>query len=169
MQVDQLSSQLYRLRPNSARYHRIDEVLLSGDLKHILDNHAIHETLKGYGKIEIYEIYKSIENDEIYSLIKFGDKLNGHPNILHGGIIALMFDNTFGWLFYSLNIPKSVTANLNINFRAPTLSGSFVILKAKMKSIEGRKLFMTATLENECGEILADSSTLFITLKSEVK
>jgi hypothetical protein len=36
-----------------------------------------------------------------------------------------------------------------------------------MDSIEGRKLKMSATMEDTNGSILADSSTLFITLQTK--
>jgi acyl-coenzyme A thioesterase PaaI-like protein len=29
--------------------------------------------------------------------VRIGEKLNGHDNIVHGGIISLMLDDTFGW------------------------------------------------------------------------
>lgn len=105
-----------RYRPAS-EYERIDEKVLTSDYVDIVDNHAIHDTLNGPNRVEVYEIYKHQAEPMIISIIKFGNALNGHPGVLHGGITGLLFDNTFGWLFYSLNISKSVTANLNINYR----------------------------------------------------
>ena len=31
--------------------------------------------------------------------------------------LALLFDNSFGWLFWQLRKPKAMTANLNINYK----------------------------------------------------
>lgn len=42
---------------------------------------------------------------------------------------------------------------------------SLVILKAKVSELKGRKLFMTATMEDVEGNILADSNSLFIIIK----
>ena len=40
-----------------------------------------------------------------------------------------------------------------------------MILKAKVSELKGRKLYMTATMEDIEGNILADSSSLFIIIK----
>jgi acyl-coenzyme A thioesterase PaaI-like protein len=72
-------------------------------------------------QIEFYEIYKNVDTSDLLCIIKFGAALNGHPGVVHGGITALLFDNTFGWLFFARSIPVGVTANLNINYRAPVL------------------------------------------------
>lgn len=37
-----------------------------------------------------------------------------------------------------------------------------VLLRAKLDKMEGRKLFMNATMESEEGKIMAESTTLFI-------
>ena len=49
--------------------------------------------------------------------------------------------------------------------RQPILAGSTVILKARMKNTEGRKLYMQATMENVDGQSLAESQSLFIVLR----
>lgn len=103
--------------PPDSGFIRIDDALLSGEYQALAKDHAIHDTLNGVGMVEIYEIYKHDERPEVHCVIRFGSSLNGHPGIVHGGITALLFDNTFGWLFVSLKIPKAVTANLNINYR----------------------------------------------------
>ena len=77
----------------------------------------MHDTLNGQGLIEDYRVYRKDGHDEVACIVKFGDKLNGHPGIVHGGIISMAIDNTFGWLFTALEYPPSFTANLNINFR----------------------------------------------------
>jgi hypothetical protein len=40
-----------------------------------------------------------------------------------------------------------------------------VILRAKISEFHGRKIFMIGTMEDLEGNILADSSSLFITIK----
>lgn len=91
--------------------------------------------------------------------------MNGHPGVVHGGLTSAMFDNTFGWLFFALGKPAAVTANLNVDFRKPVYAGSVVVIKARLQREEGRKMFMTATMENSLGTIVAESTSLFIMLK----
>ena len=101
----------------------------------------------------------------MYSLIQFGDKLSGHPKVVHGGLTSTMFDNSFGWLFISLGKPAAVTANLNVDFRKPVYAGSVVLLKTQLMKEEGRKLYMKGTMETADGTVLAESTSLFITIR----
>lgn len=54
-------------------------------------NHALHETLNGKNMIEVFEVYKKINNDEIHCIVRFGGGLNGHPNVVHGGLSIYLF------------------------------------------------------------------------------
>ena len=95
---------------------RCDEEITKSSPDYFLGN-AVHDTLRGQGFIEEYRVYRKDDDDEITCILKFGNKLNGHPGIVHGGIISTVIDNTFGWLFTTLKYPASFTANLNVNFR----------------------------------------------------
>ena len=95
---------------------RYDEEVLQSSPDYFLGS-AVHDTLRGQGLIEEYRIYRKDDDDEITCILKFGNKLNGHPGVVHGGLISTAIDNTFGWLFTALKYPPSVTANLNVNFR----------------------------------------------------
>ena len=60
----------------------------------------------------------------------------------------------------------AVTANLNVNYRAPLQQDTLTVLKVKMKKEEGRKMFMEAILiDVERNIVISDSSTLFIKIK----
>ena len=130
-----------RYQPDPSQYEHLlldDEPMLK-TFKH---NHAIFDTLSGTSRIEVYEIYKHKTKQEIYCIIKFGNALNGYPKTVHGGtqdkqllsvfvhltlktscaycavgISALMIDNSYGCLFFSLRLPPAFTANLTLNYR----------------------------------------------------
>lgn len=165
IEVDNAPADIVKLRPNPLEYERIDTRMLAKEYKHWVKDHALHDTVAGPGKVEAYEIYQKNNSNELYCLVKFGKSLNGHPGIVHGGITSLVFDNTFGWLFLALKIKPAFTANLVINYRSPVYANTCCILKAKLLKFEGRKLYMNATLEDTNGKLLAESTTLFITMK----
>lgn len=161
-------------------------------------NHAIFETLWGPGLVERFDVYclsinprshtkddvvknpnkvytgtpnnKREQNDEIIQVeIKLGSRLNGHPSIIHGGVISLLFDEAMGWARGVLLPDKNVmyaTANLNVDYRAPLSADSEVLLRvfrdgdddddddqAKMKfrgmleSVAGKSIFMRRLLD----------------------
>ena len=80
--------------------------------------------------------------------------MNGHQNIVHGGILALLIDDVLGFGYFAILLQEyesrmhrnndsepvdsfdphvvAVTANLNINYRAPVLAGSTVVVEASI-------------------------------------
>lgn len=82
------------------------------------------------------------------------------------GISALMLDNSYGWLYLARGFPPAFTANLVVNYRSPIKKESYSILKAKVDKFEGRKLYMSATIEDALtGKLQVESTTLFITMR----
>ena len=174
--VDELSS----VRPDLNAYTRIDEnvdmvaaikdnLKIDVSKKDYRTTHAIYGNLMGDDRIEAYEVYKKNDSDEVKCILKFGNKLNGYPGIVHGGITALLFDNCFGWLFISMKIPKAVTANLTINYKKPIFANNAYVITTKLSKLEGRKLTMEGTLSDKNGAVLAESTSLFIVLSDQKK
>lgn len=96
---------------------RVD-TLLETTHSQYLANNAVHDTLRGESLIEAYEVYFNETTRDIRCIVRFGNTLNGHQGIVHGGITALVFDNTFGWLFFTQgDVPAAFTANLSINYK----------------------------------------------------
>ena len=163
-----------KLRPNCEGeiplFERIDEKFLAKkEFVKMVPKNLVHDTLNGGRMIETYEIYRKLDSDEVWAIIKFGDLLNGHPTYVHGGMISTMIDMTYGWLFFACGFPAAMTANLNVDFRKPLHENSTVLLKTKLKKNEGRKLFMMATMEDIDGNIIAESSSLFIIVRKRYR
>jgi len=110
--------------------------------------------------------------------IQLGTNLNGHDGIVHGGIISLLFDETFGWgTYYHLaqslhknytdtDLPVAVTANLSVNFRAPLPAERIVVIRIYYERTEGRKIYLNGRMESSDGSVLySNSNALFITMK----
>jgi acyl-coenzyme A thioesterase PaaI-like protein len=148
-------------------FERVDHLLYEDPkFRKFVKDHALHDTLAGPGRVEQYEMYINKQREELLAVITFGKSLNGYPGVVHGGILGLLIDNSFGILFLNLNKPMSVTANLSINYRAPTYASTQVVLYAKIDRVEGRKMFMTASIwDAKSGKVLVDATTLFIAIK----
>ncbi|KAL3943871.1 MAG: hypothetical protein SGBAC_002075 [Bacillariaceae sp.] len=127
------------------------------------DKHAIFDLLLGNKMIEQYEVYKRpsglSDDNVVIAHISFGEHLDGHPGIVHGGILSLMFDDLLGFGFYSLGIPMAFTANLNVDYRAPVPAGTRVRITAQLESREGRKLFWKAQMTSLDQKTKKDAKT----------
>lgn len=105
------------LRPKNKNFVRIDEAILA-QASEFVTNHALHANLRGDSLVETFEVYLNPTTSEIHVVAHFGCGLNGHPSVVHGGILALAFDETFGWLLhFGLKTNQAFTANLNVNYR----------------------------------------------------
>lgn len=88
------------------------------------------------------------ELPELVSISYFGHDLSGHPGILHGGLLATILDEGMVKACVPA-LPNHVgmTANLNINYRAPAIAGNYLCLRAKTIKVEGRKAWVEGSIE----------------------
>lgn len=56
----------------------------------------------------------------------------------------------------NLEARVGVTANLTINYRAPTRADQFIVIKTRLVSVKGRKVEVSARIEDLDGLLLAD-------------
>lgn len=113
--------------------------------------------------------------------IRLGKNLDGHDGIMHGGIISLLFDESFGWGYGAMGakigktwgedgFPLVVTANLNVNYKKPLRSGkgNDIIIRVFHDKTVGRKVFVSARMESHDGSTLfSEATVLFITIPNE--
>jgi len=166
--------------------------------RNLVDSHAIFGGLCKPGYVERFNIYRHVPLDAskkflagdttdteiVVADVRIGEKLNGHDGIVHGGIISLMLDDTFGWAYEAMcmnqglfslyseeengDLPYVVTANLNVNYRAPLPAGSDVVIRVRHEKTDGRKIFYSARMESHDGSVLySESTALFITVQKQ--
>jgi acyl-coenzyme A thioesterase PaaI-like protein len=129
--------------------------------------HVLYSSLLGNKRIEEYHLYKHTNEEELYCILQFGDHINGWPEIVHGGVSALLLDNTFGYLLFLYHKGTAVTANLTINYKSPILANSTSILRVKIEKIDGRKMYLKGIIKNaETKQIQVEATSLFIKPKS---
>lgn len=108
------------------------------------------------------------EKKEYVQISFVGDELCGHPGIVHGGYLATALDEGLArCAFAALPHKVGMTANLNINYRAPCMAGKYIVLRGEVVKSEGRKAWVEGRIETlpEGGEkpvVLAEATGLFI-------
>ncbi|KAJ3204679.1 hypothetical protein HDU67_009358, partial [Dinochytrium kinnereticum] len=101
-------------------------------------------TLYGHGRIEYSFGMYSREEKTLVKVVRLGDKICGHSGLVHGGMIAALFDDFMGSVFFTnaQGAYTGFTANLTIDYRYPVPAPSTVILILWIESHEGRKVFI---------------------------
>lgn len=126
-------------------------------------------TLLGPGKVAVPPfVWCEKGGKSMVSISYLGIDLCGHPGLIHGGLMATLLDEGLArCCFAALPNKVGMTANLNINYRAPIVAGSYVVLRAKTTKVEGRKAWVEGRLETLVGEgetpvVLCEATALFI-------
>jgi acyl-coenzyme A thioesterase PaaI-like protein len=100
------------------------------------------------------------EGDEVVASVTLGPAHEGPPGRAHGGMIASLFDEVFGFALWMEAVP-AYTAWLKINYRKPVPLAEPLELRATVSERDGRKIFLAGTAG--CGgEVLAEAEALFV-------
>jgi acyl-coenzyme A thioesterase PaaI-like protein len=134
------------------------------------ENHVIFGHLLQPNLLERYHVYKRINKDNtpsqeiVLADIKLGERLNGHEGVVHGGVLALLLDDTMGYSFEALGVKHAVTANLHIDYRLPVPAGTLIVIKVYLKERVGRKLYFESqvTCPKDGNKVYAEATSLFI-------
>ncbi|KAK7689648.1 hypothetical protein QCA50_007441 [Cerrena zonata] len=103
--------------------------------------------LRGPGKLALPPIVRARKDEsESYIFMHVGTGLCGHEGIVHGGLLATILDESLGRISI-LNLPDKVgvTANLNLNYKAPTRANQFLVVKTHLDGtllVEATALFI---------------------------
>ncbi|EIW71141.1 hypothetical protein TREMEDRAFT_28265 [Tremella mesenterica DSM 1558] len=121
-------------------------------------------SLRGPGKLAIPPIvFAKTDESEAVAIVHLGRALCGHDGIIHGGLIATVFDESLARnALLNIRTNIGVTAKLSVDYKAPTMADQFVIVRTKLEHIHGRKVSVSGTMETLDGERVAEAKGLFV-------
>jgi uncharacterized protein (TIGR00369 family) len=82
-------------------------------------------------------------------------KFQGFKDILHGGIMATLLDETMIHLVFGRG-EKVVTARLEMKLRKPAKIGEKITITAELLSDSGRRIELASEAKDPSGELLAE-------------
>jgi acyl-coenzyme A thioesterase PaaI-like protein len=83
---------------------------------------------------------------------------------VHGGILPLLFDHTFGMIAHAAGRPISRTAFLHVDYRRITPIDVPLLVRGRVSSAEGRKAYVSAELVDGDDAVLAEANGLMVRL-----
>lgn len=126
-------------------------------------------TLAGPNKLVVPPIvFSHREGKSLASFMYLGSDICGHPGIIHGGMLATLLDEGLArCCFPALPNKVGVTANLNVDYRAPAMADSYVVLRAETTKVDGRKAWVEGRIETlptdgKAPVVLVEAKALFI-------
>lgn len=129
---------------------------------------AHHEQCLGCGMNNPHGHHLNVhrQGDRVVATHHFDDRHVGAPGIVHGGAVATVIDDLYGFLLYLVGEP-AVTRQLVVDYLTPVLIGTTYLLEARVSRREGRKLFVAASVTAPDGRPAATSTAVFITVGAD--
>ena len=98
--------------------------------------------------------------ESMHGVATFDTRFVGPPGMVHGGIIALAFDELLGTANVCLGL-GAFTGTLSVRYDRPTPIETEVTMEARVERTEGRKVFTVGTITH-AGEVTARAEGVFI-------
>ncbi len=88
----------------------------------------------------------------------------GGNNAVHGGMIPLLYDWLFGMVVSTGGIRPTRTAYLHVDYRSITPIDEPLRAQGRIADIDGRKIFISATMTAGDGTLLTEANGLMVRL-----
>jgi len=105
-------------------------------------------------------IAMSFDGEKMRGTTVLGALYGGPPDSIHGGIIALVFDELLGSTNVCLGM-GAFTGTLSVRYERTTPVGRELALEAWLDRVEGRKVFTKGTI-SDAGGVTARAEGIFI-------
>jgi acyl-coenzyme A thioesterase PaaI-like protein len=100
--------------------------------------------------------------DEIEARVTLRSAHEGAPDRSHGGIVAALFDDVFGFVLGVVR-QAAFTGDLYVRYHAPTPLFRELSCRVRLADQQGRKLLMTGELSDlATGDVVASAKATFI-------
>lgn len=107
-----------------------------------------------------------LRGERVHARVTFGAIFEGPPGYVHGGFIAMAFDELLGLTNVQLG-QRGMTGTLEIKYRHPTPLHHEMQLESWVERMEGRRVITRGVLRD--GDTLcAEAEGLFIALRPEI-
>jgi acyl-coenzyme A thioesterase PaaI-like protein len=105
--------------------------------------------------------------DEIEALVTLRSAHEGAPNRAHGGVVAALFDDVFGYVLGVIH-QAAFTGDLSVRYAAPTPLFRELACRVRLEERNGRKLLLTGELTDvESGQVCVTARATFIAVDPE--
>ncbi|KAE8372244.1 HotDog domain-containing protein [Aspergillus bertholletiae] len=124
--------------------------------------------LKGSRALAVQKVFWNDKEQKAISVVYLGNGMEGWPTVVHGGALATVIDENLGRVaIRSLPARTGVTANLEINYRAPVYSGNFYTFHSSVdrERSTDRKAYVTGEVRDPVGRLCVQASALFVVPK----
>ncbi|KAJ5484758.1 hypothetical protein N7539_004746 [Penicillium diatomitis] len=148
---DFVESGVYENYSEESKQHRLTTGPLAGS--------------RGFG---LQRVFWNEKENQLVTVVFMGSGIEGWPTMVHGGALGTIIDENLGRAALR-HFPEQtgVTANLNINYRAPVYSDNFYSIHSTidLDRSTDRKGYVSCTLRDMTGRACVEANALFVVPK----
>ena len=108
-----------------------------------------------------YHLQVRRDGDGVVTEHVFEARQAGAPGIAHGGAVATVVDDVLGFLLYVERV-AGVTRHLEVDYLSPVLIGVPYVVRGRLRSREGRKLWVECSGTGPDGAVAFRGVGLFV-------
>lgn len=124
------------------------------------DSHAFRP-ISGLCNVLSPRVQYFYEDDELVAYVKFTSAYEGPPGFVHGGYVAAVMDEIFGFCQSKLDDPY-MTGTLELKYLMPVPLNQQLKMCGQVEKVEGRKAFLIARLVDQNNKTLIEGKAIFI-------
>jgi acyl-coenzyme A thioesterase PaaI-like protein len=154
----ELWPQQHRTRGEQTFADRQQEELPQGRFENTFDDRPVSGRSSPLGlDLELHRY-----GDEVEALVTLRSAHEGAPNRAHGGVVAALFDDVFGYVLGVIR-QAAFTGDLSIRYQAPTPLFTPLACRVRLDERQGRKLLLSGELTDVgSGQICVTAKATFI-------
>ena len=134
-----------------------------GRFSHDFDDRPVSGSSSPYG----FDLDLHRHGDEIEARLVLRSAHEGAPGRSHGGVVAALFDDVFGFVLGIIHEP-AFTGDLYVRYHAPTPLFRELACRVRLAGREGRRILLQGELTDvESGTVCASAKATFITVDRE--
>ena len=107
-----------------------------------------------------------VEGDELVTEWVAEKRFQGYADVLHGGIIATILDETMVNLPWKRDSVPVISAELNVRFIQPAKIGERLIFRAKAGDVSKRLISTTSICKTASGTLIAEATAKCVKIKN---
>ena len=91
----------------------------------------------------------------------------GYEGIVHGGIIASVFDDAMAWAIRRESGSWAVTGEMSVRYLRPVLAGTRYVVEGRVEKRSGRRISTVAVMKDDDGKKVAEANGLFLKIRQK--
>ncbi|MBN2706493.1 MAG: PaaI family thioesterase [Deltaproteobacteria bacterium] len=107
------------------------------------------------------------DGERLRSLITLPNHTRGWHNLVHGGILATVLDETMSWAAIHFGKGFILTKNININFRKPVFIGTPLAVYGEILARKDKELKLKSEVRDQNNSVCCSGAGDFILFSSD--